>query len=930
LGTNIDHEDTALPNGTATGDDNDGIDDEDGVILPAIILADNPLNVSVQASRNGFLDAWIDYNADGDWDDPGEQVFNTQSLVTGANMLPFTPPIGLTDGLSFARFRFSAAGGLNPGSDANEGEVEDYQVTLAHPRPTLSKSFNPAIVAIGESSTLTVLINNNMVGATNLTNLGLTDVLPANVVVATPANSATTCGGTLTAATGSGTVTLVGGTLNAGAICSITVDVTSMTANAYTNIIPATNLTNDQNLPAAQNASALLTVREASLQVVKTVSNPNPVVGNTITYTYRVTNTGDIRLENVTVNDDLEGPITLNRTTLNPGQVAIGTVTYVWTATDAALGRTNIATANGTTPGGTTVNDTDSLTTPQQSADLELAKTGPAQALINTDFDFTITLSNNGPDTATNIEIADTLPAGLQFVGATPSTGTFAGGVWMVPVLNNGASATLTLTVRGIANGNQTNTAAITDLDQNDTVANNNNASATTFIAQPALQISKTSSDPSPIAGNDITYTYTIQNTGNVIITNLSVNDDLEGAITNLSPTTLNPGEVATGTVTYTWTIADTMNSRTNTATVTGNPPAGLGPPITEQSSLTLPQQIADLELEKTVGTTSVQVGSTVTFTIQLINMGPDAANGVEVIDQLPAGLTHLGNDPGIGVYDPITGIWSGITLDANNSVNLVIYARVELAGAFTNTAEITGSNQYDIDSTPANNILGEDDQSEVTIRVRMPSTPSSSSRNNPLQDFGDAIDSFRTTLANDGPRHIIVDGLRLGATVDAEPDGQPGEFAVADGEDEDGLLFPPLFPGQTAQIVITATNTRDSDAYITAWVDLNVNFQFDTSDQVIHDLLVPAGTIDGTFAVDIAIPDNLPAGESIYTRFRISTQAGLDYFGSAPDGEVEDYDPHFVFELPATGEAPWWRVPLITLMTVSSVLICLFNVNNV
>jgi len=180
LGTDIDYETGSLPNATATGDDNDTSDDEDGVILPAIILADNPLNVSVQASRNGFLDAWIDYNADGDWDDPGEQVFNTQALVAGVNILPFTPPIGLTDGLSFARFRFSAAGGLTPSSDANEGEVEDYQVTLEHSRPTLSKSFNPTVVAIGESSTLTILINNNIVGAANLTNLGLIDTLPAN------------------------------------------------------------------------------------------------------------------------------------------------------------------------------------------------------------------------------------------------------------------------------------------------------------------------------------------------------------------------------------------------------------------------------------------------------------------------------------------------------------------------------------------------------------------------------------------------------------------------------------------------------------------------------------------------------------------------------------------------------------------------------
>src|SRR5688572_26304608 len=76
--------------------------------------------------------------------------------------------------------------------------------------------------------------------------------------------------------------------------------------------------------------------------------------------------------------------------------------------------------------------------------------------------------------------------------------------------------------------------------------------------------------------------------------------------------------------------------------------------------------------------------------------------------------------------------------------------------------------------------------------------------------DFGDAPDSYRTTLAFNGARHIATPNLRLGAAVDAEPDGQPSISATRDDangvpDDEDGIVFlNPIVPGSNVSVQVT------------------------------------------------------------------------------------------------------------------------------
>ena len=116
------------------------------------------------------------------------------------------------------------------------------------------------------------------------------------------------------------------------------------------------------------------------------------------------------------------------------------------------------------------------------SADLAVAKTvSDSTPDVGDTITFTVTLTNNGPNSATNVHLTDALPAGLGFVSATPSQGSYASssGVWTVGTLAAGTSATLSLMAQVAATGGLTNTATVTDSDQPDPDPSNNSGSST-------------------------------------------------------------------------------------------------------------------------------------------------------------------------------------------------------------------------------------------------------------------------------------------------------------------------------------------------------------------------------------------------------------------------------------------------------------------
>ncbi|MEO1528913.1 MAG: GEVED domain-containing protein [Planctomycetota bacterium] len=135
LGNIIDVELEGQPDESATGDDLDSNEsDEDGVFFPTHLIAGDSSNIAITVSDpNGvgsFVDAWIDFNRDGDWDDAGEQILLSQTVVDGFQVFNVDIPGNARLGETYARVRLSTSGGLTPTGPAGDGEVEDYLIDI--------------------------------------------------------------------------------------------------------------------------------------------------------------------------------------------------------------------------------------------------------------------------------------------------------------------------------------------------------------------------------------------------------------------------------------------------------------------------------------------------------------------------------------------------------------------------------------------------------------------------------------------------------------------------------------------------------------------------------------------------------------------------------------------------------------------------------
>jgi uncharacterized repeat protein (TIGR01451 family) len=191
LGLSIDPEPDGQPSPTATGDDLDGNDDEDGVNFPAGMTAGQLTTVNITAAAAGLLDAWIDFNLNG-WFDAGEQIFVSAPVAPGPNPLIFTPPSSVPAASTVGRFRLSSTGGLAPTGLALDGEVEDELITATRSSDlAAAKSDSVDPMGPGRQLTYTVVTTNN--GPSDATGVTLTDTLPANTTFVSSIPGSPTC-----------------------------------------------------------------------------------------------------------------------------------------------------------------------------------------------------------------------------------------------------------------------------------------------------------------------------------------------------------------------------------------------------------------------------------------------------------------------------------------------------------------------------------------------------------------------------------------------------------------------------------------------------------------------------------------------------------------------------------------------------------------
>ncbi len=170
--------------------------------------------------------------------------------------------------------------------------------------------------------------------------------------------------------------------------------------------------------------------------------------------------------------------------------------------------------------------------------------------------------------------------------------------------------------------------------------------------------------------------------------------------------------------------------------------------------------------------------------------------------------------------------------------------------------------------------------------------------------DWGDAPDAYRTTSAADGARHKVNADVFLGDHIDVDPDGQPGTNADQDDldsapDDEDGVTFlSGLVPGHPCNVEVRAS----TQGWLQVWADLNINSTWSDAGEMVMNQVISGGLNNLSFNVPVdAVPGDT------FLRFRFSLNGGLDFFGEAPDGEVEDYIAGIEEALPENdlGDAP-------------------------
>lgn len=163
LGAVRDAENDGAPSAGAAGDDASGADDEDGLVSITALEPGQAASVVVRvagASGGARLDAFIDFNRDGDFNDAGERITPSmgQSASNGDNTLSFVVPANARLGNNFLRLRLSTAGGLGPFGRADDGEVEDHAILLERPIIVTGPDVGqPPIVKLFDASGLTQL-----------------------------------------------------------------------------------------------------------------------------------------------------------------------------------------------------------------------------------------------------------------------------------------------------------------------------------------------------------------------------------------------------------------------------------------------------------------------------------------------------------------------------------------------------------------------------------------------------------------------------------------------------------------------------------------------------------------------------------------------------------------------------------------------------
>ena len=672
---------------------------------------------------------------------------------------------------------------------------------LGTPTTNADGSFDTTFRLTVENFSLEPLINievtDELQGAAPLfgTNVAATDGTPGQyAIISSPSG---TCGGNDAAFNGVGDdVVATGFTLAAGATCTIEFEVRTQptvplppilaSGGRYENqatvtgegqlsgqtsatnpelrdlsddgVEPDANSDGDGSDGNENDPTPVIPDVSPAIALVKTadtsaLSNP-PEEGETITYRFAVTNTGNVTLTGITVTENLIGATVLGTiTSLDPGvtDTTSITATYDLTQTNVDAGQvTNSATVTGTDPfdtdvtddSGTTTGDDDPLVTPLvQTPGLSLTKTASDPGTNPRPGDtitYSFRIENTGNVTLTDVTVTDTL-VGINITGSP---------ITLTPgeVNTTAYSATYDLTETDIQNGTLVNDATVTGTPPSGPDVTDDDSVTTPLPQVPQIEATKTqvfedNGDGREDIGDTLRYTITVENTGNIPVSGLSLVDtltDLNGnplALTDEpdffnaslgSPEgTLEVGEIATYRASYVAEIgAVNSGGVDNTVTATGTPDFGPSPTVSDVSDdgidtdgntvddpteFRFSPSVIDqgVTLEKTTTSSVVERGDIVPYEITVTNENTFLVGPVDLVDTLPPGFLFVPGSSSLA-GETVSGrriTWPGITIPASSSITVTIEARIlngANPGELTNTVELFDSSTGEPVAPPA------------------------------------------------------------------------------------------------------------------------------------------------------------------------------------------------------------------------------------
>ncbi|MBN2046321.1 MAG: DUF11 domain-containing protein, partial [Anaerolineaceae bacterium] len=783
---------------------------------------------------------------------------------------------GLTSTTGTTRFRIAASGANNDNSGA--GVFVD-QITFtgcmkSDPPPTITKAFAPKPITVGGTSRLTFTVSNSAVGAVSLTGVKFTDQLPSGLVVASPTNATTTCGGSPNWAPAAGSSVLAfgtttGATLGAGLTCTVGVDVTATGMGQFQNVSGyVSSLQSGENKTASGYASDSLTAVSPP-EITKNFAPSTILTNGTTTLSFSLYNPNQsTSLTGVGFTDTL--PAGLNVASATSAQCG-GTMT----ATDNAPAADTIVLSGATLAAGSTcsfsvmvtgsttgdkVNTTGAVTSTQggngntatssvyvkdPTVSLKLLKQiglssdpyaawGKFLTLTSTPSQvyYKYLIENVGDVALTDLSVSDSdlsiiMGAGgncVLYQPTLPTPTAFSGplnpGEYVFCVVGPvDVTSTGTLTNTATASG----TYSGTEYDSNGSSA----AYGTTGLA-----LAKSAEETSfGGEGDTLAYTYLVTNSGYVPLAGpVTVSDDKTTVACPALSTVgdldnyLDPADYPAGsgnlaesiecTASYTITADDvSAQSVTNIASASIDG-------VTSATDEVTVSQAPDLAITIDDGVTSVDAGGTTTYTIVVTNNGPSTVTGAILSNIAVSGLSKTAV--------VCSGTSECVTAPTVSELESGTFALPELApgetyqidvtvdvtattGSVTNSATIAAPSGV-TDSDESNNSASDTDTIDEVADLAIT-----------INDGVTSVDAGGTTtytivVTNNGPSSVTGAILEVpsatGLSKTAVVCSGTSECVTAPtvSELESGAFaLPALAPGETYQIDVTVDVTATS-----------------------------------------------------------------------------------------------------------------------